>query len=67
MFSLENSFTEFPDLVNVTQLMKMLQIGKNTSYNLLTSHKIEAMKIGRDYKIPKQNVINYLNEMMEEQ
>lgn len=61
MLTTENTFTSYPDILNVGQLREILQIGKNTVYKLLDSHEIDSIRIGREHKIPKQNVIDYLN------
>lgn len=53
-------FTNYPDIVNVTQLTKMLGIGTTLAYKLLKNNQIKAFKVGREYKIPKANIISYL-------
>lgn len=54
-------FSKYPDIVNIKQLRQMLGgIGVTLSYRLLKQEKIKAKKVGRDYRIPKINVINYL-------
>ena len=55
-------FQDYPDVVNVAQLQKMLGIGRNTAYKLLTEQDIKAKKIGRIYIIPKMNIIKFLTE-----
>lgn len=53
-------FTSYPDLVTIKQLTKMLGIGVTLVYRLVKSNTIPALKVGREYKIPKRNVIAYL-------
>lgn len=53
-------FTSYPDLVNVVQLKEMLGIGITLAYRLVKNKTIPALKVGREYKIPKRNVIAYL-------
>ena len=53
-------FTSYPDLVTIKQLTKMLDIGVTLAYRLVKSNTIQALKVGREYKIPKRNVIAYL-------
>lgn len=54
-------FNEYPDVVDVVQLGRMLGgISTKTCYELLSSGQIKAMKIGRAYRIPKINVMKYL-------
>ena len=53
-------FTSYPDLVDVVQLKEMLNIGVNLAYRLVREKTIPSLKVGREYKIPKRNVIAYL-------
>jgi excisionase family DNA binding protein len=38
----------------------MLGIGITLAYRLVRENIIKALKVGRQYKIPKANVISYL-------
>lgn len=53
-------FTEYPDLVTISQLKEMLGIGITLAYRLVRNNTIQALKVGREYKIPKRNIIEYL-------
>lgn len=54
-------FTSYPDIVSITQMRKMLGgIGVTLAYRLLKQRKIKSLKIGREYKIPKSCIIEYL-------
>lgn len=56
-------FTSYPDIVSISQMRKMLgNIGVSLSYKLLQQRKIKAKKVGREYKIPKSSIIEYLLE-----
>ena len=56
-------FTTYPDIVDITQMRKMLGgIGVTLAYKLLKQRKIKSLKIGREYKIPKSCIIEYLIE-----
>lgn len=55
-------FREYPDVVGIDQMCKMLGgISTRTGYKMLREKKIKSYKIGRTYKIPKINIILYLN------
>ena len=56
----EMMFTSYPDLVDITQLKEMLGIGSNLAYKLVRDKTIPSLKVGREYKIPKRNIIYYL-------
>ena len=53
-------FRDYPDIVNVNQMSKMLGISDKTAYALLRDNKIEHFKVGRTYKIPKIHILSYL-------
>ena len=54
-------FTDYPDIVNLMQMRKMLGGISNTlAYRMLREKKINSKKVGREYKIPKVNVIKYM-------
>ena len=54
-------FTDYPDIVNLTQMGKMLGgISNSLAYRMLREKKIKSKKVGREYKIPKVNVIKYV-------
>lgn len=55
-------FANYPDIISVYQLMELLQIGKVLAYKLIESKKFKAVKIGREYKILKNSVIDFINE-----
>jgi excisionase family DNA binding protein len=54
-------FKEYPDVVDVEQMSKMIGISTKTAYKLLRENKIQHFKIGRTYKIPKLNILLYIN------
>ena len=58
----QNIFTNFKDVVKVKDLQKMLGIGRNLAYELISTNQIKSIKSGNLILIPKQNVIDYLNE-----
>ena len=54
-------FAEYPDVVDVEQLRKMLGgIRRKLAYRLLASGELRSVRIGRSYKITKCCVIEYL-------
>lgn len=57
----KNIFTNFADVVKVKDLQKMLGIGRNTAYELIATNKIKNVKSGNLILIPKQSVIDFLN------
>ena len=55
-----HSFDELPLTLRVEDLMPILGIGRNTAYELVRSKQINSIKIGRQLRIPKQALIDYL-------
>ena len=53
-------FTDYPDVVTVAQLQKMLGISRHQAYELINDGCIPGVKIGNAYKVPKLNVISYM-------
>ena len=58
-------FTSYPDVVNTKQLKDMFGIGNTLAYRLVKQNIIKSIKVGREYKIPKANVIAYLTKQNE--
>lgn len=55
-------FSDYNDLVTINELCKMLHIGKTAAYDLLRSGKIKSFRNGRDWKIPRIAVEEYVLE-----
>ena len=55
-----HSFDELPLTLRVEDLMPILGVGRNTAYELVRSKQIYSVKIGRQLRIPKQALIDYL-------
>lgn len=51
----------YGEVLTVPELCCFLQIGKNTALKLLNNRTIKAAKVGKEWRILKQNVIEYLN------
>ena len=62
----EKIFESYPPILKITDLTKMLNIGKNKAYDLLKDSSIENIKIGTRYKIPKKAVIEYILKIQDE-
>ena len=60
MSSNYHSFDELPLTLRVEDLMPILGIGRNTAYELVRSGKIRSIRIGRQLRIPKDAIQDYL-------
>ena len=57
-----HSFDELPLTLRVENLMPILGIGRNTAYELVRSGQIRSIRIGRQLRIPKEAVQEYLSQ-----
>ena len=53
---------EYTDVLNTTDICTILRIGRKTAYQLLNSGEIPCKRIGRQYKISKASLIEYLQK-----
>ena len=53
-------FSNFKDVVTVPELAEMLNIGRNTAYELVRAGIVPSVKIGRQIRISKRSVIEYI-------
>lgn len=53
---------QYDDLITISELREILNIGRNAAYDLLNQGAIPAFRIGRNWKIPKDAVIFYLSQ-----
>lgn len=61
MSSNYHSFDELPLTLRVEDLMPILGIGRNTAYELVRCGKIRSIRIGRQLRIPKDALVEYLS------
>ena len=56
-------YPEYPDVISVIQMSRILGICKVKAYELVKTGQIPAKKIGRQHRIMKQAVFMYLEGM----
>lgn len=57
-----NDFSKMPLVLGVVDVADTLNIGRNKAYELINSGVIKSLKVGNQYRIPKQAFINFLSE-----
>ena len=57
---------KYLDVLTVKETREILRIGMNSMYTILQSGELKSIKIGRIYKIKKENVIEYINRKSKE-
>jgi len=53
-------FKEYPDILDVKQVSVLLGVSTKTVYRLLRSGSLSSLKIGREFRVPKVNVLKYV-------
>ena len=54
---------EYPDVLNADQVIDILRVSKKTLYHILKENQIQNIKIGREYRILKTALIDYLMQI----
>ena len=60
---MKEMFEQYPDVLSVYEVMKMLNVGRNRVYTLLSTNAIRNIRLGRRYIIPKTRVIEFLENL----
>jgi excisionase family DNA binding protein len=53
-------FREYPDILDVKQVSALLGVSTKTVYRLLRDGSLDSLKIGREFRVPKVNVMKYV-------
>ena len=62
---MENKYCSLDDLpvtLRVEELMPILGIGRNTAYELVRSGRLRSIRVGRQVRIPKNALIEFLED-----
>ncbi len=51
---------DYSDILTVEEMSKALGISTKTGYRLLRDNKIEHLRLGRTYRIPKTHLLTYM-------
>ena len=54
------------DILSPEEAMEELRIGKNSIYELLNSGKLKGFKVGRNWKIPRKSIDEYIDKNIKE-
>lgn len=52
----------YNEVLNIKDICAILRIGRKIAYHLLQNGEIPYRRIGRNYKIRKDAIIEYLNQ-----
>ena len=53
-------FSGMPDVMKVTEVAEILRCSKNTIYDFIDRGALEVLRVGRVYKIPKVNLVDFI-------
>ena len=62
---MENKYRNLHDMpmtLRVEELMPILGIGRNTAYQLIRSGQIRSIRIGRQIRIPRDALLEFLQK-----
>jgi len=51
---------DYEDVLRPEDVQAILHVGRNTVYKSLATGKIRSIRIGNQYRIPKQYLIDYI-------
>ena len=55
-----NDFSSMPLVLSVGDIAETLNIGRNKAYQLVNDGKIQSLKIGNHFRIPREAFIEFL-------
>ncbi len=54
---------QYPDILTAKDLQDILSIGRSKAYSILHSGELQYVTIGRQIRIPKKYLLDYLQKM----
>ena len=54
-------FKGTPDVMTVMEAAKALRCSKNTVYSLIAEGRIQAIRVGRCFKVPKSALVDFMS------
>lgn len=54
------SFDTMPFVINVIDVADTLRIGRNAAYSLVNTGQIKAIKVGKQYRVPRDAFIAFI-------
>jgi excisionase family DNA binding protein len=51
---------EYPDILTVEEMSRALGVSTKTGYKIIRENRIEYLKVGRSYRIPKAHLLAYM-------
>lgn len=54
------NFESMPFVINVIDVADTLRIGRNAAYSLINTGRIKAVKVGKQYRVPREAFIAFV-------
>lgn len=54
--------SDYSDILSPHEVKEILKIGTNQVYSILKSGELRSFKLGKQYRIPKKCLIEYINK-----
>ena len=55
-------FTQYPDIMSISDLRSALGIGRTKAYELVSSGQIRSIKVKKSIRIPKTSLLDYVKD-----
>ena len=56
------SFGDLPLTLRVPEVAAVLGVGRNMAYNLIKSGELKSIRIGRQIRIPKEELLRFMKK-----
>ena len=53
-------FTQYPDILSISDLRSALGIGRTKAYELVSSGELRSIRVGNAIRIPKTSLLDYV-------
>lgn len=53
--------SNLPEILTVKETAYHLRVGLNSTYNLLRHGTLKSVRVGRQYRIPRQAILEYMH------
>lgn len=58
-------FESMPLVLSVIDIADTLSVGRNKAYELVNSGKIKSLRLGNNFRIPRESFIDFLKQSQE--
>ncbi len=55
-------FNDYDDILTIEDMCEILKVGKNNAYKLLNQGNIKAFRNGKNWRIPRKSVTEYVEK-----